>query len=226
MDGMQSVPYPKELQFARARIENIIAKEYMNKEWSHPTLEPQKEPPPLPAHIVNSIPGAQAALGDAAAAPWKVCAVRGGKLCIQDEHKAGFLSSPTAIKEAFLALETKHDTEFKEILSVLRPGGREDASGAPQVAPTASATSTSASSASSAQAAAAAQEAELPEFDSEEAAADEAGGIGARSSTAVSGASLLRHACHEAEVIQHIVLSRPMSARKHDHRHANHTNVQ
>lgn len=104
----------KDYDFSHARIRAELAKEWFQEAWQHPSIKPQKECPPLPRDVVDSIPGAREAMGDLTAVEWKVLHYVGGKLNILEQHTKGLATSSTAIRNKFMELEAKHLQEYQD----------------------------------------------------------------------------------------------------------------
>lgn len=169
----------KTYEYAHARVSTVLAEEWVQGKWTHPTLKPETTCPPLPDKIVKSIPGAAAAQGDAASVEWKVCALTGGKLNILDMHCAGMATGPAGIRDRFLKLEAEHASKYQDMLAACVGGGTAEKEEPEKVAP---------------------QEghqegeedgAELIEFDSEAKASESSGGFAAKTTAAVQGVNIL-----------------------------------
>eukprot|EP00974_Lingulodinium_polyedra_P125133 11193360-Lingulodinium_polyedra.AAC.2 len=76
----------KEYTYCSARITNEVVKGWLAGTWSHPSIRPEKDCPPLPTDIIKSIPGGEAAMGATGSLNWKICVQMGGTLSISEQH--------------------------------------------------------------------------------------------------------------------------------------------
>lgn len=66
--------------------------------------------------IIDSIPGAKEALGQADTIAWQVCSFTGGKLNILEQHTQGLTSGPEAVSMKFKELESVHTEKYRDML--------------------------------------------------------------------------------------------------------------